>query len=419
MLTAISTTTRAEEPLKVFVEDVSIIGFPKKSERNVKLMGQALASDIQNILARSPHYLPMTFENLQSQLRKEKRLEKLQCERSNQQCVLQILDNFGCSERVFGVVRFMDSQVQVSMTRMSGNEMVQGGARSAYTDNKLSEISRTAQELAAELFELQLVKGGSEAQAGAGSQSGSSAGEQSADVKVTSLVKQEPVTVPAGSFIMGSNSGERMERPAHRTTLGAFTIDKYEVTQSHYLKFVKDTGRIPPSCGWEPEGRYANHPVVCVTWHDAEAYCRWRGQRLPTEAEWEMAARGPDSRLFPWGEMPATCQLAIMDDGAQGCGAKFAQAVGSRKRGQSPCGAMDMAGNVWEWVADWFDEHYYDSWRMPKENPQGPADGTLKVARGGSWGDSMARYLRPSKRNRKAPTESSKYYGFRCAGSIK
>ena len=186
------------------------------------------------------------------------------------------------------------------------------------------------------------------------------------------------VYVPAGEFIMGSDEGDSDERPMHTVYLDAFYIDKTEVTNDQYRKCVEagacDT---PRKTTYYDNADYAQHPVVYVTWNDADAYCRWAGKRLPTEAEWEKAARDTGGRTYPWGG-------GIDCDHAQyrGCG-EGTVPVGSKPKGASPYGALDMAGNVWEWVADWYDSGYYS--QSPGRNPPGPDSGEERVVRGGSW----------------------------------
>ncbi|MER3423189.1 MAG: formylglycine-generating enzyme family protein, partial [Nitrospiraceae bacterium] len=203
------------------------------------------------------------------------------------------------------------------------------------------------------------------------------------------------VLVPAGSFPMGVPKGDRDggrdEYPRHEIFLGAYYIDKYEVTNGRYLEFVKATGhRIPqnpksPSRTlWKgdqiPES-IADRPVINVDWYDADAYCRWAGKRLPTEAEWEKAARGTDDRRFPWGNTEPTHKH--LNYNQQWQGEKTLMPVGSYEAGKSPYGAYDMAGNVWEWVADWYDPLYYE--KSPAKNPKGPESGTAKVLRSSGW----------------------------------
>jgi len=228
------------------------------------------------------------------------------------------------------------------------------------------------------------------------------------------IIEQVILPVAAGSFMMGDDDGEVSERPEHKVALSAYAIDKYEVTQTQWERFLRSTGRLTPTCHWDP-ATMPNHPVVCVSWFDAQAFCESRGGSLPTEAQWERAARGGDKRKFPWGDEPATCNRAIMDSGQAGCGARFAVAVGSRPLGASPVGTQDLAGNVSEWVWDNFLVDYYDTGWGTAVDPRGPASGTLKVIRGGCWGDNMHRYLRSASRMRKSPAEVSEYLGFRCA----
>ncbi|MBI4233122.1 MAG: SUMF1/EgtB/PvdO family nonheme iron enzyme [Chloroflexi bacterium] len=207
----------------------------------------------------------------------------------------------------------------------------------------------------------------------------------------------EMVLVPAGEFVMGSNDEVRDEKPAHRLYLDAFFIDQYEVTNAQWNAYARATGKSTKS---EPD----DHPVVNATWGDARDYCQWAGKRLPTEAEWEKAARGTDRRTYPWGEG--------VDESKAHYGSGGTKPVGSYPAGVSPYGAYDMAGNVWEWVADWYDGKYYA--QSPSRNPAGPSNGSARSIRGGSWADDTS-YLSASGRDYGNPTSTFVSLGFRCA----
>ncbi|MBI4400494.1 MAG: SUMF1/EgtB/PvdO family nonheme iron enzyme [Nitrospirae bacterium] len=242
---------------------------------------------------------------------------------------------------------------------------------------------------------------------------------------------EEMVRVPAGWFLMGST--KRVDRnaypaefPQRRVYLDTFEIYKYEVTALQYLRFVLATDR-PPLLDWRYDGgnfqeSMVNHPVMHVTWHDADAYCKWAGKRLPTEAEWEKAARGEDGRIYPWGNQMAG--LTRANYGRTGLSGPVRDrperlllyppiiAVDKYQNSVSPYGVHQMAGNVAEWVADWYDTQYYAT--APERNPKGPAQGTQRAFRGGGWMDSTPS-VRAAQRNGADPTTKMNWLGFRCA----
>ncbi len=250
------------------------------------------------------------------------------------------------------------------------------------------------------------------------------------------------VYVPGGPFLMGSSDGKPDEMPERQVLLDPYWLYQTEVTNAMFAEFILATGHrtsaeesgvsrvgfdditgaywaAPEGPGSSLDGR-ENHPVIHVSWFDADAYCSWAGGRLPTEAEWEKGARGTDGRIFPWGDSPGTAETvnfcdinctANWADDSQDDGYAMTAPAGSFPAGASPYGALDMAGNVWEWLADWYDEGYYA--RAPLENPTGPDSGEFRVFRGGSWMETPGA-LSVSARARVLPISHNTNMGFRC-----
>jgi len=218
--------------------------------------------------------------------------------------------------------------------------------------------------------------------------------------------------VPAGAFTMGSAMGHADEQPEHQVYVDTFFMDKYHVTVEHYARFLDATDHeVPPQWSLMNRPQHYNRPVANVDWADAAAYCQWAGKRLPTEAEWEKAARGTDGRTYPWGNRYPTRYQANWGNETWSNHWVLA-AVGTLEEGKSPYGIYDMAGNAWEWVSDWYDTDYYKA--SPLQNPTGPLTGGYKVIRGGSWG-SNADGLRSAARETHLPSFRGFGTGFRCA----
>lgn len=232
----------------------------------------------------------------------------------------------------------------------------------------------------------------------------------------------EMIPIPSLEFRMGCNDSKDKlcdgdEKPARKIFLDAYLIDKYEVTAAQYVECVNAGACDPPRtggyCSFGIEAQNDN-PINCVTWSQADGFCKWVGKRLPTEAEWEKSARGEDFRVYPWGNEAPSCDDAVFSTygwDMWGCGKNTTAPVGSAIKDKSPYGVMDMAGNVSEWTADYYDEEYYK--RAPEKNPQGPEKGKYRSRRGGSW-CLGADYARVSNRHWSAPEVADHCGGFRC-----
>jgi formylglycine-generating enzyme required for sulfatase activity len=215
----------------------------------------------------------------------------------------------------------------------------------------------------------------------------------SSSLPSSTLDKAAMVRVPAGEFLWGSKEDADEGQPSAKIWLHAFDIDQHEVTVAQYQACVATRRCSKPAAGEYCNGHEAerqNHPINCVNWHQAHTYCQWAGKRLPSEIEWEKAARGTDGRTYPWGEEEPSCSRAIFGEHGDGCGKNSTWPVGSTSpMGDSPYGVQDMAGNVWEWVS-------------------------TRVLRGGSW-DDLANNLRAARRHSFPPQAQNHYLGFRCA----
>ncbi len=235
------------------------------------------------------------------------------------------------------------------------------------------------------------------------------------------------VYVPAGEFLMGSTEVDQGadydEMPQHSVYLDAFWMDRTVVTNAMFAVFLNALGNqiearttwldagdedvliIQQAGVWQAVEGYENYPAVEVSWYGAQAYCHWAGRRLPSEAEWERAARGMDGRVYPWGD-EIDCDHAEYANCSGGL-----LPISSNPLGASPYGVLGLSGNTWEWVADWYADGYYSD--LPSENPFGPLDGGTRVLRGGSW-EYDWKHLRSANRRHNGPAVSMHDYGFRC-----
>ncbi len=230
------------------------------------------------------------------------------------------------------------------------------------------------------------------------------------------------IHIPRDQYLIGSLDSDFPawvgEKPQHKVNLTDYWIDKTEVTNAMYALCV-DAGVCPEKIldlsftrrNYFGVEEFDQFPVMYVTWDEAQTYCAFAGRRLPTEAEWEVAARGTDRRKYPWGNAAPTCNLLNFGGGLADYCTGDTTAVGKYPQGASPYGVLDMGGNVYEWVADWYGPNYMVE---PHDNPVGLETGTLRVIRGGSWFN-VADYVRAAFRTGHNPADQSEYIGFRCA----
>jgi sulfatase modifying factor 1 len=218
----------------------------------------------------------------------------------------------------------------------------------------------------------------------------------------------EMICIPRDPFLMGGS--DRRDNPRHTVTLSAYWIYKNLVTVEMYKEYCKATGaKMPPPPKFNADWIKEDHPVVNVSWHNAKAYSKWAQVDLPTEAQWERAARGTDGRKYPWGNEFECGKVWASKK-------KVADAGGTTAVGHygiSPCGCTDMAGNAWQWCADWYDAEYMKM--SPASDPMGPRSGTGRVLRGGSWGDNRADRFGCAQRANCRPDAENRFFGFRCA----
>src|SRR5271157_6454538 len=251
--------------------------------------------------------------------------------------------------------------------------------------------------------------------------------------QLSSIDGMKLLYVPAGNFLMGSSDADSLaqpdEKPQHTVYLDAFWIDQTVVSNAMYMRCVQAAGCKPhldmaPVMGMYPyynSPRFANYPMIDVTWDEATAYCTWAGRRLPTEAEWEKASRGTDGRIYPWGNTFNGNFLNFCDvncprpwaNKEYNDGYADTAPVGSYPKGASPYGVLDMAGNVYEWVADWYSENYYSASLVT--NPTGPSSGQGKIMKGGAWSDAAS--TNATSQVNFSPSSSFDFAGFRCARS--
>ncbi|GAB4460822.1 MAG: hypothetical protein OHK0029_25320 [Armatimonadaceae bacterium] len=224
------------------------------------------------------------------------------------------------------------------------------------------------------------------------------------------------VWIPGGEFVMGSDpadpDAQEPEMPQRKVRVDGFWMYRDLVTVAQYERFAKATKRpMPTAPQFNPNWKFKDHPIVNVSWEDAKAYCEWAGSLLPTEAQWEKAARGGSTFQYPWGNTFDTAKLWSSVQEAQDAGGT-APVTRKSRVSESTFGIRDMAGNVWQWCADWYDPEYYKS--APKVNPTGPVAGNTRVLRGGSWFNYTQNMFRSTYRLRASPQKGEEDRGFRA-----
>ena len=295
---------------------------------------------------------------------------------------------------------------------------------------------------------------------------------QLSDAKTEASGNSNMVVIPEGWFMMGSDIGEFNERPVHEVYLDSFEVDRYEVSANDFAEFLNEKGNLNDKyftyddvstiidiskyktdekgretgrAGYLPRKGFDNYPANNVSWYGAYDYCKWKGKRLPTEAEWEKAAKGINSRIFPWGNSFPDSAKARYNQKGQDQNPQVMAPVDSMSEGGSPYGVLNMSGNVLEWVTDWYRQNYCDfcdpggaeftdiaaeianpgkypegisdnrPYIPPKNNPGGPAVGSFKVLRGGSWKEESEMKIQTSFRYWLVPMDRQSNTGFRCA----
>ncbi len=226
---------------------------------------------------------------------------------------------------------------------------------------------------------------------------------------------------PAGEFVMGSleNEGKSNEHPKHAVYLDAFYLDRFEVTFNDFEEFLAHNPKQHPTItGWydrNPRTDMRDKPLFGLQWKRCKNYCEWKNKRLPTEAEWERAAKGLENRIYPWGNEPPDNKRSNFGHCCFINRGNVLAKVGSYEQGKTPESVFDLGGNVAEWVSDWYDKKYYN--KSPYKNPKGPEKGKYHVIRGGAW-NSLPVYLRSS--SRYGDSDAKDYYGIgcRCAKSV-